>query len=306
MDEIPPSTITLATNAEYLRSIVPNDGRLRFWINQKETTGNPAASNTEINEIRRLMTHLDSITGITLSEASSHGSAQIIFTKREELDQGAAGRITYHKTHPYINILWKDNPGASNITNFVLRHEIGHLAALKHIPAHASNGIESAMSNDPREARDWGFTEFDQKAMRSLWGEDEIRLTGTKQNLKSTVFADKFILTKSNGFKKKNADTITGFNGKNGDHLFFTHHALEWSESDAEYNFYTINNRRNQKKLLTAAERQLHPYALIYDRFSGKLFSDLNGSAYGLGGGGVVAIFQGNTWLKEEHISQLE
>jgi len=310
MEEISPNSITQATSAEYLRSIVPKDGQLRFWINQQETTGKPAASNAEIYEIRRLMAHLDSITGITLSEAPSHRSAQIIFTKREDLDQGASGRITYHETKPYINILWKNNHATSNIIPFVLRHEIGHLAGLKHPPAqtnsHPSKGIESAMSNDPKEARDWGFTEFDQKALHSLWGEDRIHLTGTKQNLKSTVFADKFVLTKSEAFQKRNADTITGFNGKNGDRLFFTHDAIGWSRSDAAYSFYIVDTKRSKKEILTAAKKQQHRYAFIYDSFSGRLYSDLNGSAYGLGGGEVLAIFRGNTWLREEHIRQLE
>ena len=305
---ITPESITNSNNADYLRGLVPADGILKFWINQQRSEGNDIqASITEADLIRGLMAHLDSISGMVFSEAHTREEAQIVFTKKKGLDGGASGKTSYQAITPKIEISWKDSPDVNAAKTFVLRHEIGHLAGLDHPwldeNGRPPQGIESAMSTNTMEANAWGFPEFDKQAIRSLWGEHEIKRSQGKQVLKGTAFADRFFLTNQREFRTRNPDHIIDFNGNNGDRVFFTDSAVGWKRH-GEYKFYTIRKKAASKDAVyKAAKRQQHPYAFVYNPHRGELYSDLNGASYGLGkGGGLIAIFPENTVLKSQHL----
>ena len=208
-------------------------------------------------------------------------------------------------------------------------HEVGHLAALEHPYGDGYNSSynqdDTVMSYNSPPDNSVNWTDSDKLAMKSIWGEDRKTFIPGRGTHTGTAFADKFYLNNFDGYGEGSADTIQGFNATNGDRLQFTTAALGWDATKQYYSFWTIENRTEQylsgykKKWRQGKPRKTPVYAirttnglnsvvsnnnnaLIYNTSSGELWVDRNGSAAGLGAGGLVGILAGAPSLTVDNI----
>lgn len=313
--------------ADAIRRIVPADGYLKYYIGATGSWRGGAMDSQETEKIRESMRWVDAITGLAWKEVYSASEAQICFYKAGSAyydDPDTLGLTEFGTPYNGITVTWLDQPGdpSSNGEAITIKHEIGHIAALEHPYGDGYNSSyhqdDTIMSYNSPTDRMVNWTDSDELAMKAIWGEDRKTFVPGRGTHLGTVFADQFYLKDFDGYGEGSADLITGFNAANGDRLQFTTSGMGWDSSKQYYNFWTISDRRklvkytapNGKKRWqhqTVNDLNTATYgdnnSVIYNTSTGQLFVDRNGSAYGLGDGGLVATLQGAPALSTDSIS---
>ena len=313
--------------ADAIRSIVPSDGNLKYYIGTAGSWRGGAMDSKEAEWIRNDMKYIDGITGLAWKEVYNASEAQIFFYKAgpEYYDEpDTIGLTEFGTPDNGITVTWLEKAGDpfSNGEAITIRHEIAHVAALEHPYGDGFNSSytrdDTIMSYNTGPSKTGPWTDSDKLAMKTIWGEDRKNFISGRGTHAGTVFADKFYLQSFDGYGEGSADIVQGFNPSNGDRLQFTTSGIGWDSAKSQYNFYTLNSntetttsgrwvkswRRGKMrsrwveqtttvdKLATVVSRS-DTNALVYNTSTGQLYVDRNGSAYGLGDGGLVAVLQG-------------
>jgi hypothetical protein len=334
--------------ADYIRSIVPADGYLKYYIGTAGTWRGGAMDSKETESIRQNMEYIDDITGLAWKEVYNASEAQIFFYKAGPEyydDPDTIGLTEFGTPDNGITVTWLDEPGdpSSNGEGITIKHEIGHVAALEHPYGDGYNSSyhqdDTIMSYNSPPDRMVNWTDSDKLAMKAIWGEDRKTFVPGRGTHVGTVFADQFYLKDFDGYGEGSADIIQGFNAANGDKLQFTTNGVGWDPAKQYYSFWVASNSQEQyisgyesqrvktfrwnkgKRRVKWTTKEVPVYGeretsnvdtivtrsdnnnLIYNKSTGQLFVDRNGSAYGLGDGGLVAILQGAPALSTDNIS---
>ena len=306
--------------ADDIRSIVPADGYLKYYIGTAGTWRGGAMDSQETESIRSNMKYIDGITGLAWKEVYSESEAQIFFYKAgpEYYDESDTIGLTEFGTPDNgITVTWLDEPGNPNNNGeaITIKHEIAHIAALEHPYGDGFNAsytrADTIMSYNRSVTGTASFTDSDKLALKAIWGEDRKTFVPGRGTHVGTVFADEFYLKDFDGYGAGVADVIQGFNASNGDLFQATTSGLGWDPAKDGYRFWTISNRtrkikkRGKKRKITT--NKLNNVVttndsndLIYNTSTGELFVDGNGRAYGLGNGGLVAVLQGAPAFNKE------
>ena len=299
--------------ADDIRSIVPADGYLKYYIGTAGTWRGGAMDSQEIEKIRESMKYIDGITGLAWKEVYNASDAQIFFYKAGPEyydDPDTIGLTEFGTPDNGITVTWLDVPGnpTSNGEGTTIKHEIGHVAALEHPYGDGYNSSyhqdDTIMSYNSPPDTTINWTDSDKLAMKAIWGEDRKAFVPGRGTHSGTAFADKFYLKDFDGYGAGVADVIQGFNASNGDLFQATTSGLGWDPAKDGYRFWTISNRsrkikkRGKKRKITTNRLDNvvttnDSNDLIYNISTGELFVDGNGRAYGLGNGGLVAVLQG-------------
>jgi hypothetical protein len=305
--------------ADGIRSLVPAEGRLKYFIDRYGTTKGIAATSGEINTVDVTIKYLDSITGMDLEETNDPLGAQVIFFKASPgyyQDSNTIGLTEFDGSSVLVS--WREQDSQDWREYSTIQHEIGHLFALSHPYGNGWNSAydkeDTVMSYNSDYYSVNSFTDSDKAALKAIWGEDTKILSPGRGTHYGTAFNDAFYLKDFDGFGENSADVIYNFSAANGDKLQISTAGAGWDPSKEYYNFWTISDRSETyrsgwRKVWKGGKKRLRPVystrtvnnldsvvtrndtnALIYNTSSGELLVDRNGSAYGLGDGGLIAI----------------
>ena len=313
--------------AELLRSLVPSDGYLKYYIDRRgEVNGLPMSSGSpsEISAIDTSLKYLDSITGMALEEVSDRGQAQVVFFKAAPGYYDDVNTIGLtESSRNGVLISWAEQEQGDWKEFTTIQHEIGHLFALDHPYGDGSNPLysrdDTIMSYNGEYFSVDSYTDSDKAAMKAIWGEDRKSFVAGRGTHNGTVFADKFFFKDFDGYGEGSADVISGFSVGNGDIFQFTSPAMGWDDARDSYRLLTISNRFTTRKIkkkngkvkwkkrpaddLNTINQWDDANAVIYNSSTGELYVDNNGSAYGLGDGGLVAVFTDKPALSYESMN---
>jgi len=308
--------------ADAVRYFVPGDGRLKYYIDRTGSQQGVRPTAGEVSNIDNTLKLLDLITGVELEEVDNPFDAQVTIFK---------ARPGYYESEDTIGLTELDSSGikiswVEQDTNdwreyTTIKHEIGHLFALRHPYGDGFNPLydmgDTVMSYNGDYYSVHNYSDSDKLAMKSIWGEDQQAFVPGRGTHNGTVFADKFYLQTFDGYGEGSADVINGFNAANGDVLELTTNGAGWDPAKSTRTFYTISDRteiyrsgwrsvwkRGKKKLkpvyssstvndLDTVAKTDSSNISIYNTSTGQLYVDRNGSAYGLGDGGLIAVFNG-------------
>ena len=311
--------------ADFVRTLVPSDGRLKYYIDRfGGSLRSVAATAGEINIIDTTLKYLDSITGMALEEVADPLNAQVtIFKARPGYYDDASTIGLTESSNDGILVSWVEQNRNDWREYTTIQHEIGHLFALSHPYGSGDNPLydqdDTIMSYNSEYYSVNGFSDSDKAAMKALWGEDRKAFLPGRGSHNGTEFADKFYLKEFDGYGEGSADLVSGFSTSNGDQFQFTTSAMGWDPSKGSYRLLTISNRYKtrkikksngkikRKKYLTNDLNIINKWddanTAIYNSSTGEFFVDNNGSAYGLGDGGLVAVFADKPSLTYEHLA---
>jgi hypothetical protein len=316
--------------ADDIRSIVPADGYLKYYIGTAGTWRGGAMDSQETESIRSNMKYIDGITGLAWKEVYSESEAQIFFYKAgpEYYDESDTIGLTEFGTPDNgITVTWLDEPGNPNNNGeaITIKHEIAHIAALEHPYGDGFNAsytrADTIMSYNRSVTGTAPFTDSDKLALKAIWGEDRKTFVPGRGTHSGTVFADKFYLQTYDGFGEGAADIVNGFSDANGDQFQFTTSAMGWDASKTGYRLLETSNSFKRQKIkksngkvkwrkvmgndLNTVNKWDDANTAIYNTSTGELFADNNGSAYGLGTGGLLAVFTDKPALSYDSMSWL-
>ena len=315
--------------ADAIRTIVPADGYLKYYIGSSGSWRGGAMDSQEVEKIRGSMKYVDGITGLAWKEVTDASQAQIFFYKAgpEYYDEpDTLGLTEFGTPDNGITVSWLDKPGnpQNNGEGITIKHEIAHIAALEHPYGDGFNASynrdDTIMSYNRAPDGFANWTDSDKLAMKAIWGEDRKTFVPGRGTHTGTVFADKFYLKDFDGYGEGSADVVSGFNTANGDLFQFGSSAMGWGDAaKTGYRLLTIQDRVINKKVklangkkkrikttrnnLNTVNRWDDANAAIYNTSTGEFFVDNNGSAYGLGNGGLVAVFVGAPSLSYDNLS---
>ena len=307
-------------DAEYVRYLVPADGYLKYYIGTAGSWRGSPMDSTEIDSIRQNMKYIDGITGLAWKEVFDESAAQIKFFKAAPSyydDPDTLGQTEYDDSG--IIVTWLDH----STEGITIKHEIAHVASLDHPYGDGYNAsytrADTIMSYNRSVTGSASYTDSDKLAMKSIWGEDRKEFVLGRGTHNGTVFADQFYLKTFDGYGEGSADIVNGFSVANGDVFQFTTAAMGWDASKGGYRLLTTsdkfkyrkikkgNGKVKRKKYLTNGVDTVNKWddanTAIYNTSTGELFVDNNGSGYGLGGGGLVAVFTDKPQLTYDSLS---
>jgi hypothetical protein len=311
--------------ADIVRYFVPADGRLKYYIDRTGSRQGIAPTAAEISTVDVTLKYLDSITGVALEEVSDASGAQVTFFKAAPGYYGESNTIGRTETdNNGIAISWVEQDQQDWKEFTTIQHEIGHLFALKHPYGDGWNPLydrnDTITSYNAEYYSTNSFSDSDKLALKAIWGEDRKTFVPGRGTHTGTVFADKFYLKDFDGYGEGSADVVSGFNTANGDLFQFASSAMGWGDAaKTKYRLLSIQDRVRTKKVklangkkkkiktmsndLNTVNRWDDANTAIYNTSTGEFFVDNNGSAYGLGNGGLVAVFVGVPSLSYDNLN---
>lgn len=308
----------------YVKTVVPSDGYFKYYIDRAGAMGGVALIPAEADFIKTTVTALDSITGCAIEEVQDPREAQVDFFKvtPSYYPSPTILGVTDKKPPVGVTVTWRDPGSTFWQESLTIMHEIGHLFGLKHPyddGANPSYTMKDTIMSYNDKYPSAIYTDSDIAAMQALWGPDQKVFTTGAGALVGTAFADKFFLENFDGYGQGSADVIQGFSATNGDAIQLSTEGAGFDPSKQSFSLWEVSNSAPSRKgktrkggkrnkggvasdINTVVNRD-DVNALIYNGSTGDLYVDRNGSAYGLGDGGLIAVLQGAPRLSIDSIN---